>query len=80
MARCWVDAIAMLIPGIPAGATKLRYADDVVDTAKAFNKSENVVDVAKTAETSRAARRESMRGANIPTSQQPMFQSKNESG
>ena len=52
--------------------------DDVVDTAKAFNKSENVVDVAKTAETSRAARRESMRGANIPTSQQPMFQSKNE--
>ena len=74
------DAVAMLIPGIPAGVTKLRYADDVVDTAKAFNKSENVVDVAKTAETSRAARRESMRGANIPTSQQPIFQSKNESG
>ena len=75
-----VDALAMAIPGIPAGVTKLKYADDVVDTAKAFHKSENVADVAKTAETSRAARRESMRDANIPTSQQPMSQSKNESG
>ena len=80
----WIDAgtdvAAMLIPGIPAGMTKLEYADDVVDIAKTFDKSENVEDVTKIAETSRAARRESMRNANIPTSQQPISQSKNESG
>ena len=43
----WIDAgtdvAAMLIPGIPAGMTKLEYADDVVDLVK----TTNVEDVAK---------------------------------
>ena len=75
-----VDALAMAIPGLPAGVSKLKYADDVVDATKVVNKSDDTVETVKTVETSSAARRESMRDANIPTSQQPKSQSKNESG
>ena len=40
------DALAMAVPFVPAGVTKLKYADDVVDAAKATNKVDNAADAA----------------------------------
>ena len=76
-----VDAIATTVPFAPAGATKVvRYADDAVDVAKVVDKVDETKGAVKKVGTSRAARRESMREENIPTSQQPKSQNKNESG
>lgn len=80
----WVDAgvdvVAMEVPGLPAGLTKLKYTDEVVDVAKVVDKVDDTKGAVKKVGTSRAARRESMREKNIPTSQQPKSQNKNESG
>ena len=80
----WVDAgvdvVAMAVPGLPAGLTKLKYTDEVVDVAKVVDKIDDTKGAVKKVGTSRAARRESMREKNIPTSQQPKSQNKNESG
>jgi hypothetical protein len=54
-------------------AETVRKAEKVVEASKAAGKETKVV-------TSRAARRESMRQQGIPTSQQPVKQSKNASG
>ena len=35
-----VDALAMAIPGVPAGVSKLKYADDIVNT---INKADNAI-------------------------------------
>ena len=84
--------VAAAIPFVPAGATKavkgagkvinvVKGVDKAAEVGKAFNKVEDVVKIGeKTAGTSRAARREAMRDAGIPTSQQPVSQSKNASG
>ena len=43
-----VDALAMAIPGLPAGVSKLKYTDDVVDVAKTIgNKEDKTVDITK---------------------------------
>ena len=73
-----VDGFAMAVPGLPAGASKfIKTVDKVTDTAKA---TDRVADGAKVVDTSRSARREVMREEGIPTSQQPVSQSKNLSG
>lgn len=92
----WIDAgtdlVATLIPFVPAGATKvLKTADKVVDAVKTADKAGAAVKAAdkvgdatktveKTANSSRAARREAMREQGIPTSKQPVSQSRNASG
>lgn len=68
-------------------AKAAKAADNVADAAKAINTADNAADATKglnkgisVETTSRAARREAMREAGIPTSQQPVSQSKNSSG
>ena len=73
-----LDAGAMLIPYVPAGTSKVLKAGAA--GAKALDKATDAGKVEKTVITSRAARREAMRKADIPTSQQPKSQSKNASG
>ncbi len=77
-----MDVGAMLIPYVPAGASKvIKATDKAIDATKAVdNATDAAKAVDKTAETSRAARREAMRDEGIPTSQQPKSQSKNDSG
>jgi RHS repeat-associated protein len=80
----WGAGASLLGAGIP-------FVGDLAKSGKIFNgirKIENAIEAAKTglkegdklASTSRAARREAMRDAGIPTSQQPLSQSKNASG
>ena len=76
----WGAAASVLGAAIPV-------AGDLAKTgkiAKGIDKISDAIDAAKgsekTLETSRAARREAMRDAGIPTSQQPKSQSKNASG
>lgn len=92
----WIDAgtdlVATLVPFVPAGATKvLKTADKVADAVKTADKVGDAVKAAdkvgdatkaveKTANSSRAARREAMREQGIPTSKQPVSQSRNASG
>lgn len=67
-------AASVLLPGggyTTAGKATVKAVDKVNDAAKVTD---------KTLETSRAARRESMREEGIPTGQQPKSQSKNSSG
>ena len=70
-----MDVVAMAVPFVPAGTSKVvKAADKGADLFQATNKAE------KTLRSSRAARREVMREQGIPTSQQPVSQSKNASG
>ena len=76
-----VDAVAMAVPGLPAGLTKLKYTDEVVDAAKTITKVDNAKDIAKAgkfnskADTYSTTAKESFRKAKeqngIPKSQQP---------
>jgi len=73
------DAVAMAIPGLPAGISKLKYADDVADFAKSAKKADNTIeDVAKfgsQADTYSVTRNQAFKNAKeqngIPKSQQP---------
>lgn len=90
-----LDAAAVAAPlvpgGVSAGIKATRGVDKVADALKAANKADDVADAAKGAKvtttivepavkTSRQARRQAMRDAGIPTSQQPVLQTKNASG
>ena len=42
-----VDAVAIAVPGLPAGLTKLKYTDEVVDAAKVVDKVDETKDAIK---------------------------------
>ena len=46
-----VDALAMAIPGLPAGVSKLKYADDVAAFTKSTKKADAVFDTEKSTNT-----------------------------
>lgn len=70
----WVDAgydgAAVLLPYVPAGASKLRYADDAVDGAKNLSKKFNGKNSTESV-TDRAAYRKAKDQNGIPRGQQP---------
>ena len=74
------DVIGTAVPILPAGFGIIRSAGKAgasgVEAAVTANQADNVAD---SVTTSRAARRQAMRDAGIPTSQQPVSQSKNAS-
>lgn len=91
-ARTVMDSEASTLDRVVAGGSLLSElapvsVDDVRTVGTALGGAATALGLAKTADnagdasrTSRAARREAMREAGIPTSQQPKSQSRNESG
>ena len=81
------DAAALAVVGtskvIKAGVKGIiKYGDEVADGVKTVGKAgDDVVDGGSDAyKTSKASRKEVMREQGIPTSQQPIYQAKNNSG
>ncbi|MBC3863703.1 RHS repeat-associated core domain-containing protein [Undibacterium jejuense] len=70
------------IPGTGQALKTARAVEHGVEVARGVSRAAEVVCAAKSGEvlTSRAARKEAMRDAGIPTSQQPISQSRNASG
>ena len=58
-----VDALAMAIPGVPAGMSKLKYADDAVNVAKSIDKVDNAKNVMKNRVKLRKGTKESIENA-----------------